>query len=70
METNSTAPAAANIMGQAARAITTALCAAAFVVLLAFGGPDADSSRWDSDIDAHSDATYELALDGNVSLGT
>lgn len=73
METNSTAPihttTKAPGLGQAARALTTALCAAVFVVLLAFGGPNDQASRWDSDVDAHSEIGYEVALDTTVLSG-
>ena len=67
METNSTAATQTTTPaigpGQVVRAVTTALCAAAFVVMMAFGAPDDQGSRWDDGIDAHSEVGYEVALD-------
>lgn len=49
--------------GQVVRVLTTALCAAAFVVMMAFGAPDEQGSRWDDGVDAHSEIGFDVTLD-------
>ena len=63
MHTNSDVPVKATTVtvSRVTRALTTALLACAFVVLVAFGGPDENSSRWDDNNDAHSEIGYHLA---------
>ena len=45
------------------RALTTGAVAAGFVLVMAFGAPDDNASRWEADIDAHSDISYEVAAE-------
>jgi len=72
MDTNTTATTPTysdtNTLSRAARAITSAVVAAGFVLVLAFGAPDTDSNRWNV-VDAHSDIGHHVVLDSPVQAG-